>query len=80
MKRHNANVTIDEVGTPGKYEKLLNHYDYSLNLADLYDNLVEKGLDATIINSVFDRVTSDHSFKFDEGSLFFESQLTQFSS
>ena len=47
-------------------------------MSDLYDMLVEQGMDGNLIGSVFEKLNQDEQ-PMDEESVWFESQFTQFS-
>lgn len=51
--------------------------DHEQKLSDLYDMLLEQGMDSNLISTVFEKMSSTDS-KIDEESVWFETQFTQF--
>ena len=75
-------MTIDHIDLPNQLDEIFGSQDYEQKLSDLYDMLIEQGMDSNLISQVFEKLGESNNEQqqvvLDEESLWFETQFTQF--
>ena len=80
FKNNPQDVTIDHIDLPNQLDEIFGSQDYEQKLSDLYDMLIEQGMDSNLISQVFEKLGESNNEQqqvvLDEESLWFETQFT----